>query len=630
MPKQNQANEVQQDKKNRAKVQPPALSPDLTAEKAGLPPLPESLLAAGANSIEAQAARLGDSRLQTAQRQGVAGQIGRTQGNLHLQRVVAALKPDQRTTSASPSNSKSSGSPVLKKSASPTAARQAEATESPVDDRFDEFLGGSGSPSLAPPPPPPDKNGQKMAVQRDGTSLPPVPNFTLTTPSLLQPPDPASRYRLGGDQTLHLDPEIQAMLHQHVQQQLAPANLRDALSQIQLGSLPLAAPGAATTPAQTPTGATGSTPAVPAGSGSDTPRAATPGDLMGAVLAVPEIDAAINHLQSQALDQVNRDWRSLGTGGQVAVVSSLAVIGLGALGGAMSDPTTRQLLVDQLNGRTVPVPGLNWMRLEVNTSADNLMLGMHVDVGQLLPSSWGFKSSSPSAIGGPPTPQPFVPGQRTAASETGEPGPSEDIGARIQAKAGGGQPLDEAVQRRLEDGLEADLSGVRVHTDHEADELAQSVNAVAFTTGQDIFFREGTYHPDSTDGLKLLAHEATHTVQQTAGPVAGTPTAGGVSVSDPGDRFEQAAEQAANSIIQREVDPAEPVETVPTDPVVTTEPVVQRFLPLVPILIGAGVVGGIVEAVRRESRSLNETEINYAKDVFESLTTQSLPLLAAV
>lgn len=160
------------------------------------------------------------------------------------------------------------------------------------------------------------------------------------------------------------------------------------------------------------------------------------------------------------------------------------------------------------------------------------------------------------------------------------------------------------------------MSNVRVHTDHEADALSQSVNATAFTTGQDIFFREGTYNPNSTDGLKLLAHEATHTVQQAAGPVAGTPTAGGVSVSDPGDRFERAAEQAANSIIQREVDLAEPVETVPTDPVATTEPVVQRFLPLVPILVGAGVVGGIVEAVRRESRSLNEPEINYAKDVY--------------
>lgn len=550
MSKQNQASEAQQDKKNRPKLQPPALSPDLVGEKAGLPPLPESLLAAGTSTIEGQAARLGNPHLQTAQREGLAGQIGRTQGNLHLQRVVVTLKSEHKTASTSTKEVKSAGSSVRKKSASPAVARQAQPAELLGTETFDEFLGGSGSPSLAPPPPPFDKTGSKAAVQRDGVSLPPLPHVTLPTPPLLRPPDPASRYRLGGgDQHLHLDPEIEAMMTQHVQQQLDPGSVRDALSQIQLGSLLTAPAGTPPTPAPASPGASASTSAVPAGAGPATARAATPGDLMGAILAVPAIDSAINHLQSQALDQVKRDWRNLGTGGQVVVVSSLAVVGLSALGGAVSDPAARKLMIDQLNGKTVPVPGLNWMRLEVNTSADNLMLGMHVDVGQLLPKNWGFGPSSPAAIGGPPTPQPFVPGQRAAANETAAAAPGEDIGARIEARAGGGKPLDEMVQRRLEDGLGADLSGVRIHTDHEADELSQSVNAVAFTTGQDIFFREGTYNPNSTEGMQLLAHEATHTVQQAAGPVEGTPTAGGVSVSDPSDRFEQAAEQTARTVV---------------------------------------------------------------------------------
>jgi Domain of unknown function (DUF4157) len=130
--------------------------------------------------------------------------------------------------------------------------------------------------------------------------------------------------------------------------------------------------------------------------------------------------------------------------------------------------------------------------------------------------------------------------QRTAGAEA-----DEDIGSRIQARAGQGSNLDAGVQRRLESGLGADLSSVRVHTDHEADHLARSVDAVAFTTGSDIYFRAGTYNPGTPEGLHLLAHEATHTVQQAAGPVAGTPAAGGVAISHPGDRFEQAAEQAA-------------------------------------------------------------------------------------
>src|SRR5207248_683463 len=98
-------------------------------------------------------------------------------------------------------------------------------------------------------------------------------------------------------------------------------------------------------------------------------------------------------------------------------------------------------------------------------------------------------------------------------------------------------------------GLGADLSGVRVHTDPEADHLARSVDATAFTSGSDIFFRQGAYEPGSSAGMKTLAHEAAHTVQQASGPVEGTPSAGGVSISDPGDRFERAADQAAHDIV---------------------------------------------------------------------------------
>jgi hypothetical protein len=72
----------------------------------------------------------------------------------------------------------------------------------------------------------------------------------------------------------------------------------------------------------------------------------------------------------------------------------------------------------------------------------------------------------------------------------------------------------------LEAGLGADLSSVRVHTGGEADHLARSVDAVAFTTGSAIFFRSGAYNPGTSVGLHLLAHEATHTMQQAAGPVA--------------------------------------------------------------------------------------------------------------
>lgn len=65
----------------------------------------------------------------------------------------------------------------------------------------------------------------------------------------------------------------------------------------------------------------------------------------------------------------------------------------------------------------------------------------------------------------------------------------------------------------------ADFSGVRVHTDARADQLNQSIQAKAFTTGQDLFFRQGAYQPGSREGQALIAHELTHVVQQNRGGV---------------------------------------------------------------------------------------------------------------
>ncbi|WP_234305337.1 eCIS core domain-containing protein [Deinococcus ficus] len=90
---------------------------------------------------------------------------------------------------------------------------------------------------------------------------------------------------------------------------------------------------------------------------------------------------------------------------------------------------------------------------------------------------------------------------------------------RIQARRGSGNPLPASVQRHLERGLNHDLSAVRIHDDAEADKLAKGVNATAFTTGTDIYFRSGKFNPNTQSGLELLAHEVTHTVQQGQGKV---------------------------------------------------------------------------------------------------------------
>jgi hypothetical protein len=124
----------------------------------------------------------------------------------------------------------------------------------------------------------------------------------------------------------------------------------------------------------------------------------------------------------------------------------------------------------------------------------------------------------------------------------------DDLAARIR-HAPGGTLLAAPTQQRLERALGADLTAVRVHTDGEADHLARAVDAVAFTTGPEIFFRSGAYQPSSSDGMRTLTHEVTHTLQQAAGPVAGTLIADGVAVSNPDDQFEQAATNTAAQIV---------------------------------------------------------------------------------
>ena len=100
---------------------------------------------------------------------------------------------------------------------------------------------------------------------------------------------------------------------------------------------------------------------------------------------------------------------------------------------------------------------------------------------------------------------------------------STDLESAINSARGGGQSLDAGLQRSIGQAMGADFSGVKVHTDAQADQLNQSIQAKAFTTGQDVFFRQGEYNPGSRGGQELLAHELTHVVQQGGSAVQRSP-----------------------------------------------------------------------------------------------------------
>ncbi len=113
---------------------------------------------------------------------------------------------------------------------------------------------------------------------------------------------------------------------------------------------------------------------------------------------------------------------------------------------------------------------------------------------------------------------------------------------------GGGAPLDGSLRGVMEHSFGTDFGDVRVHAGASASASARAVDAHAYTVGSEIVLGEGT-SPGAPGFDRTLAHELTHVIQQRSGPVEGTPAGGGVSISNPSDRFEQAAEATADRVM---------------------------------------------------------------------------------
>lgn len=97
-------------------------------------------------------------------------------------------------------------------------------------------------------------------------------------------------------------------------------------------------------------------------------------------------------------------------------------------------------------------------------------------------------------------------------NETTEVFPATD--SNIQSIEGSGKPLSRSERSFFESRFGEDFSDVRIHNDSRATSITRSINARAFTLGQNVVFGTGEYSLDSATGKKLLAHELTHVVQQ--------------------------------------------------------------------------------------------------------------------
>jgi hypothetical protein len=108
--------------------------------------------------------------------------------------------------------------------------------------------------------------------------------------------------------------------------------------------------------------------------------------------------------------------------------------------------------------------------------------------------------------------------------------------------ASSGEPLDSSTRAFFEPRFGYDFSQVRVHADERAAESARAVGALAYTVGRDVVFGVGQYRQGTSDGMRLLAHELAHVVQQNRSGIY-PPTI------DPQAPHERNADSVASSVI---------------------------------------------------------------------------------
>ncbi|WP_222916076.1 DUF4157 domain-containing protein [Natrinema sp. SYSU A 869] len=136
-----------------------------------------------------------------------------------------------------------------------------------------------------------------------------------------------------------------------------------------------------------------------------------------------------------------------------------------------------------------------------------------------------------------------------AASDTGPagdasvPDPVRDV---MQSK---GQPLDDGIQRAMEERMDDSFGDVRVHADATAAKACEEINARAFTVDSHIAFNHGEYDPKSPEGQHILAHELAHVRQQTGADISMMPQDDSGLEIDPDLSLEREAEDAAQQAL---------------------------------------------------------------------------------
>src|SRR5258708_3414614 len=100
----------------------------------------------------------------------------------------------------------------------------------------------------------------------------------------------------------------------------------------------------------------------------------------------------------------------------------------------------------------------------------------------------------------------------------------------------------------LTSGNGVEFADIRLHY-RGVDEICRAFGAAALTIGWDIHSGGEAFAPHTPRGLRLLAHEVAHVVQQHRGPVTAARAAGGLAVAPAGSAEEREADAAADALL---------------------------------------------------------------------------------
>ena len=250
-------------------------------------------------------------------------------------------------------------------------------------------------------------------------------------------------------------------------------------------------------------------------------------DVVDAVTQIPFVSNFLTRIGDDFKLHLENTWNA-SLPNKVGIIggglSLSAGLGL-AVYAARNNPKALDLMMSPLSGTVIApfnsekFPSLvRSFAFEVNFDSDeghkvrNIMGGVHFDVGRVLPTGSGFGPVQEWKAFGPPWETPVH--RKTTAAEKTKAVNTNQLDGYVGNLPGGGKPLSTELRSFYEPRFGYDFSKVRIHDDAAAAKSANSINALAYTHGNNIVFNSGQYSPQTNTGKRLLSHELTHVVQQ--------------------------------------------------------------------------------------------------------------------